>query len=103
MDCPQPHPGLQSPAPRLSNSMESAKAKFGGFGRGLKDRFERLDAKVQDAKALAEAKTRLSDRAASLKRWATGPEGAEGAAAAVPRHVACARSRRASARRRGLR
>jgi hypothetical protein len=48
--------------------MESAKAKFGGFGRNLKDRFERLDAKVQDSKALAEAKSRLTTGTASLKR-----------------------------------
>jgi len=86
--------------PRLSSSMENAKAKFGGLGRNLKDKIsdridrldlkdkldERLDSmkgklkeldakvseKVADSKALTEAKSRLSGGAASFRRCAAG-------------------------------
>ena len=50
--------------------MESAKARFGGLGRNLKDKLERIDAKVSDSKALSEAKSRLSGGAATFRRCA---------------------------------
>jgi hypothetical protein len=50
--------------------VESAKARFGGLGRNLRDRLDKIDAKVADSKALAEAKSRLSGGAANFKRCA---------------------------------